>query len=81
LDTFAFAEASVLAEAPDVCTLWLVLALAPACPGVTEAFPEADPLAEVCATAPIVNTLAVIAAIQYFLNVIVCLAPLYRFYR
>jgi hypothetical protein len=48
---------------------------------VTEAFPEADPLAEVCATAPIVNTLAVIAAIQYFLNVIVCLAPLYRFYR
>src|SRR5262249_775462 len=70
-DALTFAEPSTLAEAPGVCTLWLVLALAPACPGVTEALPEADPPAVVCATAPILNTPAAIAAIQCLVNVIV----------
>jgi hypothetical protein len=45
------------------------LALAPALawPGVTAALPEADPLAEVCATAPTDNSPAVIAAIKNIL--------------
>jgi len=33
LEVLAFADASALAEAPGACTLWLALALAPACPG------------------------------------------------
>jgi hypothetical protein len=69
---FALALASTLAEAPEVCALWLALAPAPACPGVTEALPDAEPLAEVCATAPAIKMPAVIAAIQYFLIVIAC---------
>ena len=67
------ALASTLAEAPEVCAFWLALAPAPACPGVTEALPEAEPLAEVCATAPAVKMPAVIAAIQYFFIVIASL--------
>jgi hypothetical protein len=67
------AEASTLAEAPEVCALWLVLTPAPACPGPAEALPEAEPLAEVCATAPAVKMPAVIAAIQCFFIVIASL--------
>jgi hypothetical protein len=70
---FALAEASTLAEAPEVCALWLALAPAPACPGPAEALPEAEPLAEVCATAPAVKMPAVIAAIQCFFIVIASL--------
>jgi hypothetical protein len=72
-DALALAEPepSTLADAPGVCALWLALAPALACPGVTDAFPEAEPLAEVCADisaiAVIVNKPAVIAAIQNFL--------------
>jgi hypothetical protein len=44
----AWAEALVFTEAPPACVFWLALALAPTWLGVTEAFPEADPLA-VCA--------------------------------
>jgi hypothetical protein len=60
-------DPSTLADAPGVCALWLVLAPALAWPGVTDAFPEAEPLADVCAIAVIVNKPAIIAAIQNFL--------------
>jgi hypothetical protein len=63
--------ASTLAEAPGACALWLVLAPALACPGVTAALPEVELVAEVCASALIVKIPAVIAAIQY-LFIVVC---------
>jgi hypothetical protein len=44
--------------------LWLALAPALAWPGVTEALPDADPLADVCATAPAASRHAALAAIQ-----------------
>jgi hypothetical protein len=61
-----------VAAAAGVSVPW-VFAPAPALawPGVTDAFPEAEPLADVCADvsaiAVIVNKPAVIAAIQNFL--------------
>jgi hypothetical protein len=57
-----------VAAAAGVSVPW-VFAAAPALawPGVTEAFPEAEPLADVCAIAVIVNKPAVIAAIKNFL--------------
>jgi hypothetical protein len=63
-DIFAFADASALAEAAGVCALWLVLAPALAWPGVTEALPDAEPLADVCATAPAARIHAAVMAIQ-----------------
>jgi hypothetical protein len=66
-EAVAFADASTLPEAPGVCAAWLALAFTPACPGVIDAPPEAEPLAEVCATAPRVSKLAIAAPIQYLL--------------
>ncbi len=66
----AFAEPSTLAEAPGVCALWLVPAPALACPGVTEALPEVELPAAVCAPAERVikhiEKLAITAILQWF---------------
>jgi hypothetical protein len=58
-----FAAPFTLVDAAGVCALWLAFAPALAWPGVTEALPDAEPPAEVCATAVTAKP-AAIAAIQ-----------------
>jgi hypothetical protein len=68
-ETLPFAPPFTLVDVAGVDALWLALAPALAWPGVTEALPDAEPPAEVCATAPVATKPATIAAIQNVLIV------------